>query len=123
MTRRERAWLGVGVILAVVTLAACQFGETRPGTPFWILNDTEEPVTISIVRDGEEVEAAYDDPRLEPGEEGLYDLTGYPFNEQEERECTTGDIIARYDDGTEIRIPPPVCMSNYRSLSDYAPEP
>jgi hypothetical protein len=104
-------------------LSGCWFQESRPGIPITIINDTDDPVTIWIEHEGEEYRPEDDDPRLDPGESGVFGLD-YPYVLIEYPDaCTDGDIIARRDDGSEIRIPPPVCDDETIELSEALPEP
>lgn len=75
---------------------------------------------ISIVLGGEVTEPHPDDPRIEAGGRATYNASLFPFNEDLKDFCTDGPILARYDDGTEIRVPPPVCTGGYVRLSLYA---
>jgi hypothetical protein len=108
------------VAVTLVVLVACEFGETRPPGPLDIVNDTDRAVEISIVQGGEDTNPQADDPRIEPGERAIYDTALFPFNDVLDANCTDGPIVAQFDDGTEIRVPPPVCTGAEIILSHYA---
>jgi hypothetical protein len=118
-----RTRLGVAVAaLLCVTLGACVW-ESRPGLPITIINDTDDPVTIWIEHEGEAFRPEDDDPRLDPGESGVYGLDSEYATIELYYACTDGDIVARHDDGSEIRIAPPVCQNETIELSGALPEP
>lgn len=106
---RSRAWIAAGVLALVASgLVSGSVGELLPSVR--IHNDTNATVTIWIVHNGDELEPVGDDPRLGPGETGEFGLAGFDSTTEDRRRlCTDGDIIARSDDGAEIRVSPPVC--------------
>jgi hypothetical protein len=113
--RFRRVALLVG--LAVVLVGCLR--ESRVPLPITIVNDTDAPVTIWIEHDGEEFRPEEGDPRLDPGESAIYGVKSRYATIEFNYACTDGDIIARLDDGSEIRIPPPVCDDEWVELSDF----
>jgi hypothetical protein len=94
--------------------------DDRPPAPVDVVNDTDSAVEISIVNEGEELEPQSDDPRIEAGGRATYDMSLIAFDEELGDRCTDGPLVARYDDGTEIQVPPPVCVGANIMLSLYA---
>jgi hypothetical protein len=126
MTRDSSLRLGAGlacVALLCTMLGGCFLMERRVGIPIYIVNDTDASVTIWIEHDGEEFRPEDDDPRIDPGESATYGLDSEYASIEFNNSCTDGDIIARRDDGSEIRIPPPVCKNESVELSEFLPAP
>jgi hypothetical protein len=118
----QRTGLAVAVAaLLCVTLGGC-IRESRPPLPITIINDTDDPVTIWIEHEGEEFRPEDDDPRLDPDESGTYGLHTKYASIEFNNACTDGDVIARRDDGSEIRVPPPICDDSFVELSEYEQE-
>jgi hypothetical protein len=92
----------------------------RPPAPVDVVNDTDSAVEISIMNEGEELEPESDDPRIEAGGRATYDMSLIAFDEELGDRCTDGPLVARYDDGTEIQVAPPVCVGATIILSLYA---
>lgn len=115
----DRAGRTVSLMISLVALASCQLDD-RPPAPVDVVNDTDSAVEISIVNEGEELEPQSDDPRIEAGGRATYDMSLIAFDEELGDRCTDGPLVARYDDGTEIQVPPPVCVGATIMLSLYA---
>lgn len=121
LVRPVLAPIALALALACVAIGGC-LRETVPGIPITIINDTDSSVTIWIEHDGDEFRPEDDDPRLDPGESGIYGLDSVYASIEFNNSCTDGDIIARRDDGSEIRIPPPICRDDFVELSAYERE-
>jgi hypothetical protein len=120
----RRISMAVGSLALLSTmLTGCFLRESRVGIPITIVNDTDASVTIWIEHEGEEFRPEDGDPRLDPGESAIYGLDSDYATIDLDYACTDGDIVARRDDGSEIRIPPPICDDETIVLSEALPAP
>lgn len=115
------ALAAAGVVLLCIFLSGC-LRESLPPLPITIINDTDASVTIWIEHEGAEFRPEDDDPRLDPGESAVYGLHTKYASIEFNNACTDGDVIARRDDGSEIRVPPPICDDSFVELSEYGEE-
>jgi hypothetical protein len=95
---------GYGVVLAVL-LSGCWFQESLPPLHFTVINDTDRPMTIWVEADGEEHPPSDGEPTLGPGEESSFFLDSAFATVEDGQACTDGEVIARDDEGRELRFP------------------
>jgi len=82
------------------------------------VNDTDQSVTIWIEYNAEEYEPVGADSRLGAGERAKYSLAAPYSSVTEDGDfCMTGEVVARLDDGSEVRTPPPICLGDVVRVS------
>ncbi len=115
----SNCWVGLAFLALIgIAASACVWSVDR-GPRVTIVNDLDQPVTISRIRDGVEESMARNEggDALAPGEERGFSIRATP-NSTNSKLCDSVEFIARASDGQIVaRLQPPVCMGDRRLLS------
>lgn len=101
-------WRGLGALGFVVVIVAAGACEEQLSIYAFVRNQTGQPIDVSHVADGEEqLVASLDEPLG-----GSHDQDLFHRGELFPTGCTTGDLVARARDGTEIaRLTEALCVN------------